>query len=93
LPNCWRPIFLVLPKLYRCQVGLPNCWSCSNDQSKSIGQKNGWAFWAIFVFKSFCINRRWKQLDARQSPIANPRFYCSVSCYGSSRDIGVKQIN
>jgi hypothetical protein len=30
LPNCWRPIFLVLPKLYRCQVGLPNCWSCSN---------------------------------------------------------------
>jgi hypothetical protein len=29
LPNCWRPIFLVLLKLYRCQVGLPNCWSCS----------------------------------------------------------------
>jgi hypothetical protein len=29
LPNCWRPIFLVLLKLYGCQVGLPNCWSCS----------------------------------------------------------------
>jgi hypothetical protein len=29
LPNCWRPIFLVLPKLYGCQVGLLNCWSCS----------------------------------------------------------------
>jgi hypothetical protein len=28
LPNCWRPIFLVLPKLYGCQVGLSNCWSC-----------------------------------------------------------------
>jgi hypothetical protein len=25
LPNCWRPIFLVLPKLYGCQVGLPKC--------------------------------------------------------------------
>jgi hypothetical protein len=29
LPNCWRPIFLVLPKLDRCQIDLPNCWSCS----------------------------------------------------------------
>jgi hypothetical protein len=31
LPNCWRPIFLVLPKLYGCQVGLTNCWSCSEN--------------------------------------------------------------
>jgi hypothetical protein len=30
LPNCWRPIFLVLPKFHGCQVGLPNCWSCFN---------------------------------------------------------------
>jgi hypothetical protein len=29
LPNYWRPIFLVLPKLDGCQVGLSNCWSCS----------------------------------------------------------------
>jgi hypothetical protein len=29
LPNCRRPIFLVLPKSYGCQVGLPNCWSYS----------------------------------------------------------------
>jgi hypothetical protein len=29
LPNCWRPIFLVLPKLYGCQVSWPNCWRCS----------------------------------------------------------------
>jgi hypothetical protein len=29
LTNCWMLIFLVLPKLYGCQVGLPNCWSCS----------------------------------------------------------------
>jgi hypothetical protein len=29
LQNCWRPIFLVLPKLDGCQVSLPNCWSCS----------------------------------------------------------------
>jgi hypothetical protein len=28
LPNCWRPIFLVLPKSDGCQVGLANCWSC-----------------------------------------------------------------
>jgi hypothetical protein len=28
LPNCWRPIFLVLPKLNGCQVGPPNSWSC-----------------------------------------------------------------
>jgi hypothetical protein len=32
LPNCWRPIFLVLPKLHGCQVGLPNCWSCSKKR-------------------------------------------------------------
>jgi hypothetical protein len=32
LPNCWRPIFLVLPKLDGCQVDLPNCWSCSNTR-------------------------------------------------------------
>jgi hypothetical protein len=25
LPNYWRAIFLVLPKLYGCQVDLPNC--------------------------------------------------------------------
>jgi hypothetical protein len=31
LTNCWRPIFLVLPKLDGCQVDLPNCWSCSSD--------------------------------------------------------------
>jgi hypothetical protein len=30
LPNCWSPIFFFLPKLDGCQVGLPNCWSCSN---------------------------------------------------------------
>jgi hypothetical protein len=29
LPNCWRPIFLILPKLNGCQVDLPNYWSCS----------------------------------------------------------------
>jgi hypothetical protein len=29
LPNCWRPIFLVLLKLDGCQVDLPNCWNCS----------------------------------------------------------------
>jgi hypothetical protein len=29
LPNCWRPFFLVLPKLDGCQVDLPNYWSCS----------------------------------------------------------------
>jgi hypothetical protein len=29
LPNCWRSIFLVLPKLDGCQVDLANCWSCS----------------------------------------------------------------
>jgi hypothetical protein len=32
LPNCWRVIFLVLPKLDGCQVDLPNCWSCSNPR-------------------------------------------------------------
>jgi hypothetical protein len=31
LPNCWRPIFLVLSKLDGCQINLPNCWSCSNQ--------------------------------------------------------------
>jgi hypothetical protein len=30
LPNCWRSIFLILPKLDGCQVDLPNCWSCSH---------------------------------------------------------------
>jgi hypothetical protein len=25
LPNCWRLIFLVLPKLDGCQFDLPNC--------------------------------------------------------------------
>jgi hypothetical protein len=34
LPNCWRPIFLILPKLYGCQVGLPNCWSCSKREKE-----------------------------------------------------------
>jgi tryptophan-rich sensory protein len=29
LPNCWSPIFLILPKLDRWQVEMPNCWSCS----------------------------------------------------------------
>jgi hypothetical protein len=29
LPNCWRPIFLVLPKLDGCQVDLSNRWSFS----------------------------------------------------------------
>jgi hypothetical protein len=29
LPNCWRLIFLVLPKLDECQIDLTNCWSCS----------------------------------------------------------------
>jgi hypothetical protein len=29
LSNCWRPLFLILPKLDECQVSLPNCWSCS----------------------------------------------------------------
>jgi hypothetical protein len=32
LPNCWRPIFLILPKLDGCQVGFPNSWSCSEIQ-------------------------------------------------------------
>jgi hypothetical protein len=36
LPNCWRIIFLVLPKLYGCQVGLPNCWSCSKDPASTV---------------------------------------------------------
>jgi hypothetical protein len=36
LPKCWRPIFLVLPKLYGCQIGLPNCWSCSKCTQKWI---------------------------------------------------------
>jgi hypothetical protein len=31
LPNCCRPIFLVLPKLYEWQVDLSNCWSCSDS--------------------------------------------------------------
>jgi hypothetical protein len=26
LPNCWKPFFLVLPKLDECQVDLPNFW-------------------------------------------------------------------
>jgi hypothetical protein len=30
LPNCWRSIFLILPKLDGCQVDLTNCLSCSN---------------------------------------------------------------
>jgi hypothetical protein len=38
LPNCWRPIFLVLPKLYGCQVGLPNCWSCSKGCEFRVNQ-------------------------------------------------------
>jgi hypothetical protein len=33
LPNCWRPIFLVLLKLHGCQVDLPNCWSCSKQRN------------------------------------------------------------
>jgi hypothetical protein len=37
LPNCWRPIFLVFPKLDRCQVDLPNCWSCSKQGLKCDG--------------------------------------------------------
>jgi hypothetical protein len=32
LPNCWRAIFLVLPKLDECQVDLPNYWSCSSPR-------------------------------------------------------------
>jgi hypothetical protein len=36
LSNCWRPIFLVLPKLDGCQVDLPNCWSCSNNRARKI---------------------------------------------------------
>jgi hypothetical protein len=36
LPNCWRPIFLVLPKLYGCQVGLPNFWSCSKKVGAEV---------------------------------------------------------
>jgi hypothetical protein len=24
--------FFVLPKLNRCQIGLPNCWSCLNGK-------------------------------------------------------------
>jgi hypothetical protein len=39
LPNCWRPIFLVLPKLDGCQIDLPNYWSCSKRPS-SIGGKS-----------------------------------------------------
>jgi hypothetical protein len=34
LPNCWRPIFLILSKLDRCQVDLPNCWSYSKAAKK-----------------------------------------------------------
>jgi hypothetical protein len=36
VPNCWRPIFLVLPKLYGCQVGLPNFWSCSKKVGAEV---------------------------------------------------------
>jgi hypothetical protein len=42
LPNCWRPIFLVLPKLYGCQVGLSNCWSCSKTGTKGGVQQLFW---------------------------------------------------
>jgi hypothetical protein len=42
LPNGWSPIFLVLPKLDRCQVDLPNCLSCSKacllNKELSIGK-------------------------------------------------------
>jgi hypothetical protein len=33
LPNCWRLIFLVLPKLNGCQVGLSKYWSYSTSQA------------------------------------------------------------
>jgi hypothetical protein len=36
LSNCWRPIFLVLPKLDGCQVDLPNGWSCSQVPNRVL---------------------------------------------------------
>jgi hypothetical protein len=38
LPNYWRVIFLVLPKLDGCQIDLPNCWSCQNYR-KQLDEK------------------------------------------------------
>ena len=31
MPICWRRPFLVLPKIYCCQLDLPNSWRCSNN--------------------------------------------------------------
>jgi hypothetical protein len=51
LPNYWRSIFLVLPKLYGCQVDLPNCWSCSKDPLKDRkGDQRGRSEWEPIKF-------------------------------------------
>jgi hypothetical protein len=51
LPNYWRSIFLVLPKLYGCQVDLPNCWSCSKDPLKDRkGDQRGGSEWEPIKF-------------------------------------------
>jgi hypothetical protein len=51
LPNCWRSIFLILPKLDVCQFGLPNCWSCSNPRH-ILPNQNRWKGIKIILFFS-----------------------------------------
>jgi hypothetical protein len=47
LPNCWRPIFLVLSKLDGCQVDLPNCWSYSKKVKKTARRRWWWALSSV----------------------------------------------
>jgi hypothetical protein len=59
LPNCWRPIFLVLPKLDGCQVDLSNCWSCSNFLRGTCGYA---PYFFSFVLRVKFHNMRFKTM-------------------------------
>jgi hypothetical protein len=64
LPNCWRPIFLVLPKLNGCQVDLPNYWSYSYILIKhSITNQN----FEIHIFASLTLRRKFQ--DVTELPL------------------------
>jgi hypothetical protein len=64
--------FLVLSKLYGCQVGLPNCWSCSDAECIMAPHKSDFPF---FFFLPRMPGQQLRRTTTR----------CVRSCHSASR--------
>jgi hypothetical protein len=89
LPNCWSPIFLILPKLDRWQVEMPNCWSCSERNKimyvpfhllKNLHQESLSILYFFFTLPPRG-KQRWQPRPARAYICAWGGEFCQVSIF------------